>query len=814
MNICPACQQCFEDVHVLCHHDQTPLVPSRPGACVIGKKYSLDQLLDQDLFTSLYAATLLESDRPVAITLLRPRSAADSNALVRFRREAHTIAHLNTRVNHQHVARTFDYGSLPDGGEAFIVTELVAGQTLREHIDETGQMPLADAVHIAKQIVEGLDAAHRCGVVHRNLSPANVILSRNAFKRFEVKIVDFGIARLREQRPMLPATDSERHHAALATLSALAPYVSPEQHAGEEPDGRSDLYSLGVILYEMLAGRLPFNFSAANTDAASDSDKKEAQQPPPLSDMRADVPEPLAQLVMQSLQSKRSSRPYSAAEFARLLRMDEHPVATQLKSNATAATATSVIPDADAATVHPHDVHAVKAVLLCDDSLPPAAAPVLLPFAPSVTSPPQQRTHVELEPEFQPQRAAVFQETIAPNVENKSAAQEYDLTPRKIIIHFDNETIFDEQEWGEEEASVSPRAVASTFISKSIPAAVPSAAPAKRESGTMKQTARRQFVPMSLAAAAVLGLVASWLAFEPVMFRSASSHAESSDASRTTAVSTANNSLSPADQATLQPPAAGSNLSQTEAAVSSSNAVAREPLPDVESASSNARTSFPADSETKREPSVDERAAAAQQRDATTTQQETTERVALRAARDRWLAATNERDAEKQMSLYMPKMDAFYSSRNASRDHVRNHKARVYAQARSIEMRAGEPEITFDRNGRTATMRFRKTYLIRGRRGNNRGEAVQELRWTRTNDGWRIASERNVAERAGEETAERSREARTRSGAREPERETSNNSNTTRSRRINESTRPRRVENATPRIENSDAGRRRLGKKG
>jgi serine/threonine protein kinase len=485
MNICPTCQQCFEDVHALCAHDQTPLVASRPGACVIGKKYSLDQLLDQDLSTSVYAGTLLEADRPVAITLLRTRSVADSDALVRFRREAHTIAHLNTRVNHQHVARTFDYGSLPDGGEAFIVTELVAGQTLREHMDEAGQLPFADAVHIARQIVEGLDAAHRCGVVHRDLNPANIILGRNSYKRFEVKIIDFGLARLREQRTLLPATDGAHNHAALNPLSALAPYVSPEQHVGEEPDGRSDLYSLGVILYEMLAGRLPFDNSAANIDAASDSEKKE-EQPLPLSDVRADVPESLVQLVMQSLQSKRSSRPYSAAEFARLLRMDEHP-ATQLKLNVATPTAVPVASDADTATAHPNDTRAMKAVFSSDNALPPAAAAsVLSAFVPSETTPPQQQSHVELEPELQPQRAVVFQETIAPIVENRSEAQESDPAPRKIIIYFDNETIFAEREWDEEEASASSHAPASPFVAESAPTAVPSAAPAKRRSEAMR----------------------------------------------------------------------------------------------------------------------------------------------------------------------------------------------------------------------------------------------------------------------------------------------------------------------------------------
>nr|MBA2340325.1 serine/threonine protein kinase [Pyrinomonadaceae bacterium] len=493
MNICPTCQQCFEDEHSLCLYDQTPLRLSRPGACLIGQKYRLDQLIVQDEMHAVYAGTLVETDRPVAITLLRPRLIAEEDARVRFRREAHAIAHLNTRIDNQHVARTLDYGSLPDGGEAFIVTELIAGQTLGEYMDETGQLSLTDALHIARQIVDGLGAAHRCGVVHRDLNPANVILTRNYQKRFEVKIVNFGITRLREPRPLLPASDGRHKHAALATSNSLAPYNSPEQRAGEEPDGRSDLYSLGVILYEMLAGRLPFAVGGAIVENTSASNGWE-EQLLPLCDVRADVPEAVAQLVMQSLQSKPSSRPFSAVEFARQLRMDEHPVvATHLKQNATAVITPSVQTDAGgAAPIHqPDALPAVKAIFTSEKALPSVAAPVLSPLVANKTTAQQLQARSQRAPEqLQP---TVIPKTIAPLAENKLEAQEPDSAPRKIIIYFEDETIFEGHKPGEDGGLIaSPFLAAPAFVAGSFPEKTPSSTPPKRSAQVLKRTARRR----------------------------------------------------------------------------------------------------------------------------------------------------------------------------------------------------------------------------------------------------------------------------------------------------------------------------------
>jgi uncharacterized protein (TIGR02246 family) len=120
------------------------------------------------------------------------------------------------------------------------------------------------------------------------------------------------------------------------------------------------------------------------------------------------------------------------------------------------------------------------------------------------------------------------------------------------------------------------------------------------------------------------------------------------------------------------------------------------------------------------------------------------EEQALRAVLDQWLAATNNRDLDGQMSLYNDKVDTFYRSRNASLDDVREHKAEVYNRASSIDMRAGEPEIKIDEDGQTATMRFRKEWVIKGK-SSSRGRATQELKLVKTEDGWKIAGERNVS---------------------------------------------------------------------
>ena len=328
MKFCPTCLQCYEDVHTSCVEDKAALVSSCPGTRLIAQKYCLERLLSNGCRSVIYAGTQLDTDFPVAIKLFLAGSDPDPEAVKWLRREAHAIAHLNTRINHQHVAKTYDYGLLPDG-TAYIAMELVAGQTLREYLDSAGPLPLASAVRIARQVAEGLEVAHRCGVVHCDLEPSNIIVARDYYGRPEAKVINFGFAKLQKQITTVSSERSGNSNgnslsgvlASASVFTDTSHYMSPERCAGGNLDERSDIYSLGVILYEMLAGRLPFD---APKSVAFNSTE---EQLPPLKELRGDVPEPLAQIVAQALYRKPSMRLRRAAEVARQLRAIENPTA-------------------------------------------------------------------------------------------------------------------------------------------------------------------------------------------------------------------------------------------------------------------------------------------------------------------------------------------------------------------------------------------------------------------------------------------------------------------------------------------------------
>src|SRR5262249_52488543 len=158
---------------------------------------------------------------------------------------------------HQNVADIYDYGVLADD-EAYIVMELVEGETLHERLKRECQLMIAETVAISKQIAEGLEAAHYSGIIHRDLKPSNIILNQDTGGGTRVKIIDFGIAKISEQ---INTDDSTL--TATGMLVGTPRYMSPEQCLGEELDARSDIYSFGVIVYEMLAGRPPFDATSA-----------------------------------------------------------------------------------------------------------------------------------------------------------------------------------------------------------------------------------------------------------------------------------------------------------------------------------------------------------------------------------------------------------------------------------------------------------------------------------------------------------------------------------------------------------------------
>jgi serine/threonine-protein kinase len=231
-------------------------------------------------------------DRPVAVKVLDRARPADPAALERLRLEARTLAHLA----HPNIVGVHDFGL--DGDVAYLVMELVDGQSLARLLAAGGPLPVGRAVAIADQTCAALAAAHAAGVIHRDVKPGNLIVDRSG----TVKVCDFGIVRLQDRGGLVPLT-------ATNAVIGTSEYMAPEQATGRTVDARCDLYALGCVLYAMLSGRPPF--TADNPVAVL---HQHLHQPPvPLRSLRADVPPELDQLAGELLAKDPGDRPATAA---------------------------------------------------------------------------------------------------------------------------------------------------------------------------------------------------------------------------------------------------------------------------------------------------------------------------------------------------------------------------------------------------------------------------------------------------------------------------------------------------------------------
>jgi eukaryotic-like serine/threonine-protein kinase len=242
----------------------------------------------------VWVARDLLLDRPVAVKVLGGALAGDGRAAERLRREARAAA----RLDHPNIARVLDLGE--QDGRPYLVMELLEGESLAGRIDRAGPMAPAEAARVVAAVADALQAAHRAGVVHRDVKPGNVFLTAGA----EVKVLDFGIA-------------SAAGEADLTTgdLLGTAAYLAPERALGRPATPAADVYSLGVVLYELLAGRRPF-------EGGSDIELAMAQvnaQPAPLGLAAPSAPPSLVAACEQAMAKDPAARPRSAAAFARLL---------------------------------------------------------------------------------------------------------------------------------------------------------------------------------------------------------------------------------------------------------------------------------------------------------------------------------------------------------------------------------------------------------------------------------------------------------------------------------------------------------------
>jgi hypothetical protein len=237
--------------------------------------------------------------RPVAVKVLHPHLASDPGFAERFRREGIAAA----RLSHPNIVNTFDAGT--DGTTAFIVMELVNGQTLRQALEGDDSLSCASAARIAMDVADALDCAHRNGLVHRDVKPANILLAEAPdADGLRVKVADFGIAKLEAEAGGGDLTQT-------GAVIGTAKYLSPEQVEGRTPDARSDVYALGIVLYEMLCGRPPF---AAETELATALQHIRGEPTPPRQ-VAAGIPKPLEAVVLRALAKDPADRYQSAAEL-------------------------------------------------------------------------------------------------------------------------------------------------------------------------------------------------------------------------------------------------------------------------------------------------------------------------------------------------------------------------------------------------------------------------------------------------------------------------------------------------------------------
>jgi eukaryotic-like serine/threonine-protein kinase len=247
---------------------------------VLAERYELGERLGVGGMSTVVEAFDRRLERPVAVKLLAEHLADDSQFVTRFRREALAAA----RLVHPNVVQVFDFGLDDRSGRHYIVMELVRGQSGAEILRDEGVLPVQEALSMVLQACRGLDYAHRNGVVHRDVKPGNLLRAEDGV----TKLADFGIAK---------AVSDESGITQVGSVIGTAAYLAPEQAAGERVGPPADLYALGVVTYQLLSGRLPYEAQSL-TELAM---KQLREVPPPLDDLNPEVPASLAVAVDRAL---------------------------------------------------------------------------------------------------------------------------------------------------------------------------------------------------------------------------------------------------------------------------------------------------------------------------------------------------------------------------------------------------------------------------------------------------------------------------------------------------------------------------------
>ena len=306
MKYCPVCETDYPDDVKVCPQDGATV--RRPGertdpfvGRVIKGRYRVERELGRGGMGTVYLAEQLSVGRKVALKVLRGDFARDEGFVARFQQEAKLVAGLNERRNPR-VTLVHDFDQTEDGA-LFIVMEWLEGRVLSEVIQHRA-LDLPRAVRLATQIAEGLEAAHRANVVHRDVKPQNIMVLEAGD---DIKLMDFGIARLRDSGTSLTRA---------GTMMGTPDYMAPEQIEGQDITEKTDMYSFGIVLYEMLTGMVPFR---ASTQAAVLT-KQLQEQPVPPSRLRPEIPRDLEAIVLKALEKDPAKRERDMAAIVRGLR--------------------------------------------------------------------------------------------------------------------------------------------------------------------------------------------------------------------------------------------------------------------------------------------------------------------------------------------------------------------------------------------------------------------------------------------------------------------------------------------------------------
>ena len=274
----------------------------------LDEKYCVEERLGAGGMGAVYRARHLQMDRPVAIKVLHQRLVEDEAARVRFQNEARAAVLLR----HSNAVRVTDFGQTSEGC-VYIVMELLEGRTLREILGREAPIETARAISMMLQASDAVAAAHEAGIIHRDLKPSNILVTQSADLPAVVKVLDFGIAKVATDK--LDGDEDATTMVQNIAVIGTPRYMSPEQYNGSELTPATDVYSLGVILYEMLTGMAPFT----GTTRAEIAQKHANDQPHSPRKIVAAIPEDVERIVLHALEKQPADRPANATEFRQAL---------------------------------------------------------------------------------------------------------------------------------------------------------------------------------------------------------------------------------------------------------------------------------------------------------------------------------------------------------------------------------------------------------------------------------------------------------------------------------------------------------------